>query len=44
MNTYTILYRKSNGNTDSVTIKADTESQARMNFSARYDGRIVTIS
>jgi hypothetical protein len=44
MNTYSILYRKTNGTTETAMITASTEAEARSAFFMRYDGRIISIS
>lgn len=44
MNTFSILYRQSDGKTRQVSVQAETESQARDYFYRLYDGRIISIT
>ncbi len=41
---YTIVYRNLSGQVDSVTLYATSESAAKSDFYAKYDGRIITIT
>ena len=40
---YKITYRKLNGSVDYITLKADSELSAMVEFNKRYSGRIITI-